>query len=80
MLQPRADRTGALANRIAAVRRDAGYSQNAVAELLGTHFTSISRHENTGLMPCAVVLAYADLYKVPPICLFFEPTEVHIAA
>ena len=80
MPRPRSGRPGTLSNRIAEVRRNAGFSQNTVAEKLQTHFTTISRHENTGQIPCSVILTYALLYRVPPVCLFFHPDEVHIAA
>lgn len=76
----RLDRPGTLQNRIADIRRDRGLSQLSVAERLNLHYTSVSRHENTGMVPCSAILSYALLYKVPPICLFFLPEEVHIAA
>lgn len=73
-------REGAIVNKLAQRRIKAGHSQLWAGKLTGVHFTTVSRHENTGQVPCHMIIQYALAYHVPPICLFFDPEEVHIAA
>ncbi len=63
-------------NNLAALRKEKGWSQAAVARFVGIQVTTVCRHETGDRnLTHDMVTKYAELYSVDPLRLYFNPDD-----